>query len=614
MKGQQDSSQSWTNDAAEQRENFTLDRRSFLKATGVSSATLVAAGLGLATAAHTLSGCSAEDTISHGSNASQDALDETYHLLGGQTNVTFTHSCDVLVVGSGIAGLSAALPLAQAGKSVIVAEKLDLLGGAAVNSSGLMYVADTELQKNAGLTETAEEAWKERSAILKSLNIPHLERAKELYFGATEWANILAQQCGSAFEDPAEYWVLSNTPVAFDEAQDADASQKDAEASDGNEDGGDTAEQSAEQAQIADTGSTDSTEAESAEASGDGEAASDGKDTNNDEASKPAEEMTLKPSFLLPDNGIGSMVNVMGPLRDTLTSLGVMFLTSHQAKAFIVNSHGDKRGVRFTVSKTETTVDVKAASIIIATGGFSSSPEYVHKFAPLWSQAGSYSFSETGDGQHICSDAEYALSGMDEHVYLTGDIPWTDAWSNFAPTLIVSALGQRFAREDIMMMVAESCFKDGLGYWWTIFDNKLAKSSQGRSVAELVNKNSQRVIGPTNSKEELAKAMGLAETALDKAFSDYEAIVKSGHDTEFGRTGQLVALEPPFYAVRQRPVRYASAGGVSIDNSGHVLTRMGAASKNVYACGSVADGGGEGIASCGTCGLMVGRSVLADME
>lgn len=613
MKGSQASSQPAVKDTLEQLNEAALNRRDFFKAAGVSSVTLAAASLGLGVAAATLGGCTSGGSSASGNNAAQDAPDETYHIYGNQANLSFTHSCDVLVIGSGIAGLSAALPLAQAGKSVIVAEKLDLLGGAAINSSGLMFVADTEIQKNAGINETVDEAWGDREQFLKSINTPHLERAKELYAAATEWVNTLADQCGSSFEDPAGYWNSSATPVSLEETS--------------SEEGSENENQLTDQQIIPATGSSDEVSTDSQgddsdtagsssdESVGESEDGAGGSDdeSGQEAAGTSSAELSDKPSFLLPRNGIGSMINVMSPLRDTLTNLGVMFLTSHRARAFIVNSQGDIRGMHFVVDKPDATVNIKAQSVIVATGGFSSSPNLVHEFAPIWDQVGSYSYSETGDGQQICADAEITLSGMEDHVYLSGDIPWTDVWSIFAPTLVVSALGQRFAREDAAVVIAETCYKSGLGYWWTIFDNQLVKSSQGRSVAELINKHAQRVIGPYDSKEELAKAMGLAESSLDQVFSDYEAMVHAASDAAFGRTRHLVAMEPPYYAVKQRPVRFASSGGVSIDSAGHVLSGMGVVSKNVYACGAVADGGGEGIASCGACGLLVGRTALHDL-
>src|SRR5699024_9800913 len=80
----------------------------------------------------------------------------------GQPPVSFSTSVDVLVVGSGIAGLSAAMAPAEAGLSVMVAEKLSLLGGESYSSNGIMHVAGSKLQQAAGIAQTAEEAWPAR--------------------------------------------------------------------------------------------------------------------------------------------------------------------------------------------------------------------------------------------------------------------------------------------------------------------------------------------------------------------------------------------------------------------------------------------------------------------
>lgn len=50
-----------------------------------------------------------------------------------------TLDCDVLVMGSGTAGLSAAIAAAENGANVIVIEKQDIPGGSAVTSAGIVY-------------------------------------------------------------------------------------------------------------------------------------------------------------------------------------------------------------------------------------------------------------------------------------------------------------------------------------------------------------------------------------------------------------------------------------------------------------------------------------------
>lgn len=56
--------------------------------------------------------------------------------------------CDVLVMGSGTAGLSAAIAAAEAGADVMVIEKQDIPGGSAVTSAGIVYAPVDESDKD----------------------------------------------------------------------------------------------------------------------------------------------------------------------------------------------------------------------------------------------------------------------------------------------------------------------------------------------------------------------------------------------------------------------------------------------------------------------------------
>ncbi|HWR24386.1 MAG TPA: FAD-dependent oxidoreductase, partial [Feifaniaceae bacterium] len=76
-------------------------------------------------------------------------------------------TADVVVAGGGLAGLSAAVKAAEDGASVILVEKMAMLGGSSALSGGGLGATDTAVQKEAGITDTDaswKQLWEERQA------------------------------------------------------------------------------------------------------------------------------------------------------------------------------------------------------------------------------------------------------------------------------------------------------------------------------------------------------------------------------------------------------------------------------------------------------------------
>ncbi len=66
------------------------------------------------------------------------------------------YTTDVVVVGAGIAGLSAALEAHNNGAKVILIEKMPIAGGSTIRSGGKILAAGTDIQKANGIEDTAE--------------------------------------------------------------------------------------------------------------------------------------------------------------------------------------------------------------------------------------------------------------------------------------------------------------------------------------------------------------------------------------------------------------------------------------------------------------------------
>ena len=96
----------------------------------------------------------------------------------------------------------------------------------------------------------------------------------------------------------------------------------------------------------------------------------------------------------------------------------------------------------------------------------------------------------------------------------------------------------------------------------------------------------------------LAQATGLPTDALEESVQSCIKMIKVGKDTEFkrfgwGETNQPQAItNPPFYAIQYFPLSRKSMGGVAVDLSCRVLDRRGQPIPNLYAVGELAGVGG----------------------
>lgn len=70
----------------------------------------------------------------------------------------FDEEVDLLVIGAGAGGMTAALTGAIAGLKVLLCEKTDMVGGTTSTSGGTTWVPGTELSRKAGVPDSAEDA------------------------------------------------------------------------------------------------------------------------------------------------------------------------------------------------------------------------------------------------------------------------------------------------------------------------------------------------------------------------------------------------------------------------------------------------------------------------
>ena len=81
---------------------------------------------------------------------------------------------DVIVIGSGFAGLAAAIEAKNSGSNVIVLEKMRVAGGNSVISDGGIAAPDTVMQKELGISDSAELMYDDMMKAGLGINDPEL--------------------------------------------------------------------------------------------------------------------------------------------------------------------------------------------------------------------------------------------------------------------------------------------------------------------------------------------------------------------------------------------------------------------------------------------------------
>ena len=106
-----------------------------------------------------------------------------------QDEVTYTDtSCDIVVIGAGGAGLSAATQAASDGAHVIVLEKQGIIGGNTNYSTGGLNAAETSVQKEQGIIDSKKSHYDDTMTGGYNLNDPSLvETLVNKAAAAVEW-------------------------------------------------------------------------------------------------------------------------------------------------------------------------------------------------------------------------------------------------------------------------------------------------------------------------------------------------------------------------------------------------------------------------------------------
>lgn len=168
----------------------SMNRRNFLKAAIASGAVLAAGGA--------LAGCATNGGSAKNATAGENVV--------GTAPVSFSEETDVLILGTGIAGMSAAMDPVEAGLKVMLADKLERVGGESFIACGVMNVAGSKMQKEAGIEGDPESKWAKYQPVLeKKGQTDDMDYKHNVYVYQTEWADRVAADYGAVFQPITDY-------------------------------------------------------------------------------------------------------------------------------------------------------------------------------------------------------------------------------------------------------------------------------------------------------------------------------------------------------------------------------------------------------------------------
>ena len=486
---------------------------------------------------------------------------------------------DVVVVGAGGAGMTAAITATDAGKKVIVVESQPIAGGNSVRSTGGMNAAKTPYQD--------KNEFKEAAGVEKTL-----ATAAEK-FADNETITALAATVKSQWDA-----YQANPQGYFDsvELMELDTMI------------GGKGKNNPELVKALAENSADAIEW----------LASIGAEVKNVGAFGGASVKRIH----RPVNADGKVTAVgayiVPILEKNLQDRNVQFLFDTTANEIIMKD-GKAVGIKGT-GKDGHKVTINAKSVVIATGGFGANAEMVEKYKPeLKGFATTNAEGAQGQGIDMATAVGAATVDMNQiqihptvHIEEDGNAHLITEGLRGDGAILVNAEGKRFydevsTRDKVSAAIIEQTDKSA----WLVVDQAMVDKS---AVIAGYIKSGYTVTGATY--EELAKAMGVDEATFTSTMNTWNQAVEAKSDAEFGRTSFANPLTTaPYYAIKITPAVHHTMGGIVINPKAEVLNEKGEAISGLYAAGEVTGGvhganrlGGNAVADFVVFGKISGQS------
>ena len=488
-----------------------------------------------------------------------------------------TVDADVVVVGAGGAGMTAAITAAAEGKSVVILESQSMVGGNSVRATGGMnagktvYQDENEFGESAGVEKTLKTAAEKYAdnetitALAKTVSEQWAEYQKNPtgYFDSVELMELDTMIGGKGINDPALVETLcANSADAIDWLDEH------------------------------------------------------GITLHNVSSFGGASVKRIH----RPVNAEGKTVSVgsyMIPLlEENCEKAGVKMMLDTTATEILTDANGAAVGVKATGASGET-VTVNAKAVVLATGGFGANLDMVVKYKPeLKGFMTTNAAGIQGQGIEMAEAIGAATVDMDQiQIHPTVEANTAALITEGLRgdgAILINEEGQRFIDEvGTRDVVSAAEIAQTGSYSWLVVDQAMADAS---SVIQGYIKKGYTVTGSTY--EELGKAMGVDAAAFAETMEKWNGYVEAKNDPDFGRTSFANPLNTaPYYAVKVTAGVHHTMGGLKINANTEVLNEKGEVIPGLFAAGEVTGGvhganrlGGNAVADFTVFGRIAGAA------
>ena len=488
-----------------------------------------------------------------------------------------TVDADIVIVGAGGAGMTAAITAAEEGKSVVILESQSMVGGNSVRATGGMnagktvYQDENEFGEAAGVEKTLKTAAEKYAdnetitALAKTVSEQWAEYQANPtgYFDSVELMELDTMVGGKGINDPELVETLcSNSADAIDWLDEHGITLHN----------------------VASFG---------------------GASVKRIHRPVDADGKTIS---------VGSYMIPL--LQENCEKAGVQILLNTTANEILTDANGAAVGVKATGASGET-VTVNAKAVVLTTGGFGANLDMVTEYKPeLKGFMTTNAAGAQGQGIEMATAIGAGTVDMDQiQIHPTVEANTaaliTEGLRGDGAVLI-NAEGKRFIDEvGTRDVVSAAEIAQTGSYSWLVVDQAMVDAS---SVIQGYIKKGYTVTGETY--EELGKAMGVDEAAFAETMNTWNGYVDAKNDPDFGRTSFANKLDTaPYYAIKVTAGVHHTMGGLTINTNTEVLKEDGSVIPGLFAAGEVTGGvhganrlGGNAVADFTVFGRIAGKA------